>query len=698
MIKHRMGVAATALALAAGAFLALAACQTSRDGKTAAGPAYTPGRYTARAMGLGGPIEVTVTVDGSKITDLAIAADKETESIGGAAITVLRKQIIATQGAKVDVVSGATRTSEAVKEALAEALAEAQGQKRAKALVDGKYVTRAMGHEGYVNVATVFRGGAIESCKVVSHDETMGIGNYAAARVPGRIVKAQSLAVESVSGATITSSAVKAAVALAIKEAGGELAAFQKVPAVEPVVKQAVSRKVDVVIAGAGTSGLMAGARLVEQGKSVLIFEKLDIPGGSMAMTYGGVLSSGTKSGAAYGQGREKSDLYWNKSLLLNVLKSYIRPQFDRFDKAMPYKSASLDASGPMVDWMREIGIGFEPLGKYEGGLQLGIEPYLAPGCYQGGAGYAAMFLADRIVAKGGTIVYATPVTSLKIEDGRVVGLKAEGKDGKSWDVEAGAVLLATGGFAANKEMLAKYYPDYKDQAFNCSVGNTGEGLEMGLKAGSYVETMDRQLGAFPAVHGSNYEVAFINMIVPGFMVNGDGARITDSSHVGLGKAKLDPVNKGRFFYIFDEEGVEALRKSMTYGFSYASVFDRGEAVRYGSVEEAAQKLALPGLTAAMADNNKNALDKKPRFSYLETRGGIWLIRIDPSFYLTTGGLAIDTEARVLDRAAKPIPGLFAAGDVAGSVEEKDGLSYGYGFDSAATYGYIAAATISKAK
>jgi fumarate reductase flavoprotein subunit len=526
----------------------------------------------------------------------------------------------------------------------------------------------------------------------------MGIGNYAAARIPGRIVKAQSLAVDSVSGATITSSAVKAAVAQAIKDAGGDLAAFQKAPSAAPVVKESVTRKVDVVIAGAGTSGLMAAARLAEQGKSVLVFEKQDIPGGSMAMTYGGVLSSGTKSGAAYGLGREKKDLYWSKDLLLNVLKSYIRPQFDRFNKAMPYKSASLDASGPMVDWMRDIGIGFEPLGKYEGGLQLGIEPYLAPGCYQGGAGYAAMFLADRIVAKGGTIVYATPVTSLKIEGGRVIGLKAEGKDGKSWDVDAGAVLLATGGFAANKEMIARYYPDYKDQAFNCAVGNTGDGIEMGLKAGSVVECTDRQLGAFPAVHGSNYEVAFINMIVPGLMVNGDGAKVADTSHVGLGKAKLDPANKGRFYYVFDDEGVEALKKSMTYGFSYASVFDRGEAVKYSSVEEAARKLALPGLVAAVADNNKNAQDKKPRFSYLETRDGIWLIRIDPSFYLTTGGLAIDTESRVLDKAGKAIPGLYAAGDVAGSVEEKDGLAYGYGFDSAATFGYIAAATIDKDK
>ena len=697
MIKHRIAGAAAALALAAGALLALSACQTGRDGNAAA-QAYTPGRYAAKAMGLGGPVEVTVTVDGSKITDVAIVADKETEAIGGAAVKALREQIIATQGAKVDVISGATRTSEAVKEALAEALAAAKGQERAKALVDGKYVTRAMGHEGYVNVATVFRGGAIESCKVISHEETMGIGNYAAARIPGRIVKAQSLAVDSVSGATVTSSAVKAAVAQAVKDAGGDLAAFQKAPPAAPVAKESVARKVDVVIAGAGTAGLMAGARLVEQGKTVLIFEKQDIPGGAMPMTYGGIQSSDTAVGAAYGQGREKKDAAWNKDLLAGIYKNMIRPQYDRFNKAQPYKTAALDASGPMVDWMREIGVGFAPMGKYEGALQLGLQPYMAPGCYQGGAGYAAMLLADRIVAKGGTIVYATPVTSLKVEGGRVVGLKAEGKDGKSWDVEAGAVMLATGGFASNREMIAQYYPAYKDFAFNGVAGDTGEGIVMGQAAGAAIECMDRALGAFPSAYGSNFELAFINMVVPGILVAGEGHVVADASHVGIGNARLDPANKDRFYYVFDDEGVEAMKKSMNYGFSYGSVFERGEAVRYASVEEAAAKLGLPKLAAVIQENNANALAKKGKASYVETRDGIWLIRIVPCFYLTTGGLAIDTEARVLDKAGKAIPGLYAAGDVVGSIEEKDGLVYGYGFPSALTYGYIAAETIAKGK
>ena len=187
-------------------------------------------------------------------------------------------------------------------------------------------------------------------------------------------------------------------------------------------------------------------------------------------------------------------------------------------------------------------------------------------------------------------------------------------------------------------------------------------------------------------------------MMKAGILVAGEGQVVADASHVGIGNARLDPANQDRFFYVFDDEGVEARKKSMAYGFSYRSVFDRGEAVRYASVEEAAFKLGLPKLAAVIQENNANALAKKGKASYVETRDGVWLIRIVPCFYLTTGGLAIDTAARVLDKAGKAIPGLYAAGDVVGSIEEKDGLVYGYGFPSALTYGYIAAETIAKGK
>ena len=676
------------------AVAAVLSCQSRKS--SAVEDIFIPGEYSGSAMGLGGDVTVNIVVDYNKIIDISISGANETLEIGGSAIDLLSENILENGDGSVDTISGATVTSKAVKTALDAALAAARGEIAVYKLKDGKYVTRAMGHENYINVVTVFKDEQIQSCKVVSHDETMGIGNFAAARVPERIVASQSLLVDSVAGASVSSAAIKAAVTDAIKQAGGDFSAFM-IPLEAPALSdEIIEEHVDVVIAGAGTSGLMAGARLSDMGYNVLIFEKADIPGGAMPMTYGGILSGGSKAAAEYGQGREQQDPYWNKNILMKILENYVKPEFDRFNKAMPYKTAMMDSSGGMVDWMRKIGIGFEPMGRYEGGLQLGLQPYMSPGVYQGGAGYSAMFLADRITVQGSRIIYATPVVSLTTDSsGTVNGLVAEGKDGRTWNIRADAVMLATGGFASNPDMIAEYYPEYEGQFFNGVSGNTGEGIVMAMEQGAAIECMGRPLGAFPAVYGSNFEVAFIDFTVPGLMVNGNGNPVHDSSHVGLGNAKLDMENGGRFYYFFDEEGVEAMKKSMAYGFSYASVFERDEVLHFKSVEDAAGKLDLPGLPESVEINNENAMAGKRRVSYLETREGIYAIRIEPNFYLTTGGLVIDTKARVLDENGKPVSNLYAAGDVAGSIEEKDGSVYGYGFPSAMTYGYIAAETIS---
>ena len=107
-------------------------------------------------------------------------------------------------------------------------------------------------------------------------------------------------------------------------------------------------------------------------------------------------------------------------------------------------------------------------------------------------------YLVDRVGALGGQIVYATSVTELvKGGEGRITGVKAEGKDGSTWEVSAKAVCLTSGGFAANNEMIAEYYPGYEEYKFNCAPGSTGDGIKLGIEAGAAVECMGRDLGAF---------------------------------------------------------------------------------------------------------------------------------------------------------------------------------------------------------
>ena len=531
--------------------------------------------------------------------------------------------------------------------------------------VDGKYVTKAMGHESWVHVATTFFEGKITACEVLSHEETIGIGNYACSRIPAAIVEHQSINVPNLRGSSITSMAVKAAVKEAIELAG----------------------------------------------YSVILVEKRDIPGGSMSMTYGGVATAGSQLQYNYDvDGSFRSSAMGTLEGMMNfwqTMEQYHRTEF--FNGEMPYMTKQYTVAGDLVDWMSSIGIGFNTMGNYESATQYGAStPYLAPGCYEGGAGYAMMFMAQRVEKyEKGKIIYSTSVTDLiKDESGRVVGFHAKGDNGASYTLRGKAVCLASGGFAKNPEMLKKYNPDYADFFFNCASSMTGEGIQMGIDAGGYVECENRALPAFLSSYKSKFELAFIHQSAPGIMVNvrGDNiGNIISDNHYTMAKAKLNKDNGDTFYYVFDEASAVKLRDSESYGFNgYVAMFEKGEAVHYDSVEKASEELNLPNLADSIEANNAAALAGEPdefgrrNCPYIETRDGLWAIRVDPTFYLTTAGLAIDTDCHVLNEEKKAIPGLYAAGDVCGSIEEKDAKQYGMGFDAALTYGYIMGETLKK--
>lgn len=569
---------------------------------------------------------------------------------------------------------------------------------------DGKWIGTAMGHDDELIAEVVVANGDLASIRVLRCDDTIGIGTTAAPMMAARILEAKNLDVDVVSGATTTSIAVRNAVSDAIMNAGGDLATFS-LGAAEPSGGTDQAVEVDVALAGAGTAGLIAAVRLLEAGKSVVLFEKQDIAGGSMPMTYSGVAAAESELQANYAVGRHDENPMFSKAGMLAIMSKYLVPENDRFDGAMPYQTAMYDNSGKLVDWLHDMGVGFYSLGVNPA---YGVTPYLAPGCYMGGCGYAKDFLVDRVGALGGQIIYATKVTELSQDsDGRVTGLLAEGRDGSTWTVTAKAVCLTTGGFAANPEMIAEHYPEYAEYKFNCAPGSTGEGILMGQKAGGAVECMGRELGAFLSTTsqaGSNFEIAFLYQTTPGIIVNASGAQfgnMMSDNHGMLGRGLRDAANGGAFFYITDESGRITTNKNELYAMdTYKCLERRGDMVHFASVEEAAAALDLPQLEATIEAHNAHALageeDEfgRKNLPYLDTYNGIWIVSCIPTFYLTTGGLAIDTAGHVLTEDGKPVAGLYAAGDVCGSIEEKDGRPYAMGFDAAMNYGYLMAEAV----
>ena len=567
------------------------------------------------------------------------------------------------------------------------ALAEEQAeQSRQIAGGDGKYVTKAMGHEDYVYVCTTLRDGAIVGCQVLAHSETIGIGSYACARIPAAIVANQSVNVPPVRGCSITSRAIMSAVTEAIEQSGYDLDAFSA-PVVEPEDQREETIDVDVVVVGAGTAGVVCAAKLIDMGYSVAVVEKRAIPGGAMSMTYSGFPVAETTDILNFNFDGSVAPRYATYEGQCAHWASMVEPEFDRYEGKAPFMTSSYGGCNDMYGWLLDMGVGFNCLGDFEGAMMTGAGHYFAPGCYMGGAGYAMMTLARRVEGRGI----------------KAVGLRADDSEtGFKLTVNAKATVVTTGGFAKNPEMLKEHYPEAAHLFFNAASSSTGEGIEMLVGAGSKYECEGRHLPGFMS-SATYFELAFLPAAVPGIAVNSFGDYIGGNagSHPFMGKMALDESQGGRFFYIFDEAGVPVVSDFEMFGFNtYKALFNRGEVLHYDTVEEAAADLDLPGLPAAIDANNEAALAGEKGYSFIETRYGIYLVAVMPTLYLTTTGACIDPQGRVLtdsyviDGDNTVIPGLYAAGDVCGSVEEKDGKNYSMGLTNTMGIAYNLARAI----
>ena len=255
---------------------------------------YTPGTYEAAAQGFGGDVKVSVTVDESAITDVAITGDSETPEVGGAALETLKQQILDAQSTEIDGVAGATLTSGAVKEAAAKALeqavgagAEAPAEPAALAFTAGDYEVTSDGYNGPVTFKVTFSDAALTAIEVVSSMETAHVGTPAFDIMIPDMIEANGSGVDGVSGATFSGRALRLAVNEAAEKAGcTNLDAF-KAAKVAHEAQPAIEKTVDVVVVGGGGAGMAAAAQAVQNGDTVLVLEKNAEVGGNTLVSGG---------------------------------------------------------------------------------------------------------------------------------------------------------------------------------------------------------------------------------------------------------------------------------------------------------------------------------------------------------------------------------------------------------------------------
>lgn len=686
------------LALAGAMVLSLAACGGD-DTKPSETPSQTPaaeavykaGTYTAESLGMNGPVKVEVTVSGTAITDIQIDASVETESIGGVAVDPMKTKILDAQSTEVDTESGATLTCNAIKAAVQKCLDEAMGKEAPEAAgyQAGTYEASVKGHNGEMTVAVTFDDASITDVQVKDHTETYGLG-YGLKTSPVEtmgpaIVEAQSLAVDSVTSATVTSNAIKQAVAECVTKAGGDAEAL-KSAVVEKSAPADETFDVDVVVVGAGEAGLSAAVTAREAGANVLVLEKTGVTGGSTTRSGGKILGAGTPT-------QEAQNFTDTPDMMYDFLMSYDRDGIMNEDLVRTF----CDASAENIQWLVDRGVQIQDVEP----IHSSLTPWRVHNVKGGGgqtSGHGGQFcvpLTKTYEDAGGQILYNCPATELITDAaGAVVGVKAEKADGSKITVNAPAVILATGGYAHNEEMLAKYNDFLPTNVYSgVPMTNVGDGLNMAVAVGAKnFDAPGLQLVyvSYDCYCGINEE--------SGLIVSEDGDRVVDEwtyqSHVAQALADADSTCGYYITASKDGKCVEPY-PTLAGGIQIESV------PHAATIEELAAQIGMDGAALKATVDRYNELCAKgsdddfgkPAEYMIPVEGDTYYaFRMTPGSSVTFGGLEIDTGAHVLDTNDQPIPGLYAAGEVAFTgLFDAEYPCCGMAIGSAVYYGRVAA-------
>ena len=545
----------------------------------------------------------------------------------------------------------------------------------------GTYTGTAAGKNGDVKVEVTFSANAIDSVKVVEHSETAGISDGAIENIPAAIVENQSLAVDTVSGATITSEAILNAVADAVAQAGGDAEALKNVaaPAGE---KEAKELSADVIVVGGGGAGMAAATRLAQLGKSVILVEKSGFLGGAISVSGGNQVVMGSQLQIDNGVADDSVE---------SMVADFEANGANKNNKEILTLFA--ENVGATTDWLvANCGITFE-----EGLHQLGEYSHNRELAYTGGGAGFAEAMRKAVEEAGVQVLLNTKAESLIADNGTVTGVKAASSDA-DYTLTAGNVVLATGGYGANKDMLTD---EMKSALYYGPASSTGEGIQMAQAVGAQTANMEygkRYPNGIEVSEGMAKSTIAGNIVgwtMSAILVNKDGNRVVNekASNRTILEEELKQEG-GELYLLLDAETFEAWKAKLApAGISDADiekyleangtttpVFAHGE-----TLEEAA---AAAGINA---DNLKATVEKYNGFvakgsdddfgraaTYLTKtigEGPYYIVEQKPRFATTMGGLVINTSMQVLNEAGEPISGLYAAGENCGQVMGDDSPS-----------------------
>ena len=568
--------------------------------------------------------------------------------------------------------------------------------------VSGEFTGTATGM-GEVSVTVTLTDGVITDCKIVGDSETEGIGSVVIESAVDEIVSGNKGAIDVVTGATITSDAINEALAAALAAAGLDAADFTGSGDAAEVAED-TTVDTDIVIVGAGGAGMTAAITAAEAGRSVVIVESQAMVGGNSVRATGGMNAAKTPAqdenefteAAGVEKTLETAASEWADNETITALANTVAEQWAAY-QANPegyFDSVELmeldtligghgindpalvealcSNSADAIDWLAEQGIELTSVSSFGGASVKRIHrPVDSEGKTISVGSYMIPLLQSKCEELGVEILLNTTANKILTDaDGAAVGIEATDKNGAAVTVNAKAVILATGGFGANLDMVVEYKPDLAGFMTTNAPGAQGQGIDMAVAIGAGTVDMD-QIQIHPTVEYNSSHLITEGLRGDGaILVNTEGKRFIDEVATRDVVSAAEIAQPGSFSWlIIDQDMVDV--SSVIQGYIENGYTFSGE-----TYEELAEAIELDPAVFAETMNNWNAAvaagvdEEFGRTSFVDPldTAPFYAIKVTAGIHHTMGGLTINPQTQVLAGDGTVIDGLYAAGEVTGGV------------------------------
>ena len=595
--------------------------------------------------------------------------------------------------------------------------------------VSGDFTGTAKGFGGDVSVTLTLTDGAITGCTAEGKDETEGVGSQAIAKMPGEIAESGSIAVDGVSGATLTSTAIKEAAAAALTAAGLNPDDY-KTAVENNATAEDSTVDADVVVVGAGGAGMTAAITAAAEGKSVVILESQSMVGGNSVRATGGMNAGKTvyQDENEFGEsaGVEKTlktaaEKYADNETITALAKTvseqwaaYQANPTGYFDSVElmeldtmiggkgindPELVETLCAnSADAIDWLDEHGITLHNVSSFGGASVKRIHrPVNDEGKVVSVGSYMIPLLEENCKKAGVQILLNTTANEILTDaNGAAAGIKATGSTGETVTVNAKAVVLTTGGFGANLDMVVKYKPELKGFMTTNAAGIQGQGIEMAQAIGAATVDMD-QIQIHPTVEANTAALITEGLRGDGaILINEEGQRFIDEVGTRDVVSAAEIAQTGSYSWlVVDQAMVDA--SSVIQGY-----IKKGYTVTGETYEELGEAMGVDAAAFAETMEKWNGYVEakndpdfgRTSFANPLNTAPYYAVKVTAGVHHTMGGLKINANTEVLNEKGEVIPGLFAAGEVTGGVHGANRLG-GNAVADFTVFGRIAGAAAS---